>query len=74
MSALLAGLSSVLRNKAAAPFVFKINVYVPVLGTFIKPISQTVSDDEELEVYVASSVQNNGLPLGVGGLELDNVD
>jgi hypothetical protein len=42
MSALLAGLSSVLKNKAAAPFVSKINVNVAVLTTRTKPTSQTV--------------------------------
>ncbi len=35
ISALLAGLSSVLRNKAAAPFVSNMNVNVADLGTRI---------------------------------------
>ncbi len=73
MSALLAGLSFVLKNKAAAPFVSKINVNVAVLTTRTKPTSQTVSDDEVFATYNASSVHDR-VPLGVGGLELDNVD
>ncbi len=72
-SALLAGLASELKNKAAAPFVFTVNVNVAVLGTRIKPTSQTVWADEVVETYKASSVQDT-LPVGVGGLELDNTD
>jgi len=73
ISALLAGLSSVLKYKAPAPFVSKINVNVAVLSTRIKPTRKTVSTVDVSETYKASSVQDR-VPLGVGGLEPDNID
>jgi outer membrane murein-binding lipoprotein Lpp len=73
ISTLLAGLSSLLKNNAAAPFVSNMNVKLAVLGTRMKPTSQTVSADELLETYRASSVQL-AEPVGDGGVELDNVD
>ncbi len=69
---LLAGLSFELKNNAAAPFVFNENVKCAVLGTRMKPTSQTVSADDVLETYKASSVQET-VPVGDGGVELDNV-
>lgn len=72
ISALLAGLSLVLNHKAAAPFVSKINVNVADFGTRIKPTRKTVSVVEVFATYKASSVHDK-VPLGVGGLEPDNV-
>lgn len=69
---LLAAVESELRNKAAAPFVSKVKVNFDVLGARKKPTSQTVSSDEELETYEASSVHEI-VPVGAGGLALDNV-
>ena len=73
ISALLAGLSSVLKNTAAAPFVSNMNVKLAALSTRMKPTSQTVSADEVVETYKASSVQL-AAPLGDGGVLLDSVD
>lgn len=71
---LLAGSSSELRNRAPAPLVSKIKVKVADLETRIKPISHTVSDDEEFEIYKASSVHIwVALILGYAGLLLDKV-
>jgi len=71
---LLAGLSSVLKNRAPFPFVCNINVNVAVFCTRTKPINHTVSSEDVVETYVASSVHICvALTLGVGGLLLANV-
>ena len=71
-SCLLAAVALSLRKRAAAPFVSKVKVNFDVFGARKKPTSQTVSADEELETYKASSV-HEAVPVGVGGLALDNV-
>ena len=69
---LFAGLSSVLRKIAAAPFVSNVKVYVPALATRTKPINQTVSAEDELPTYRASSVQSKAALDGIGGFATDN--
>ncbi len=53
---LLAGLSLVLKNRAAFPFVSNPNVNVAVLGTRTNPINHAVSSEDVVETYEASSV------------------
>jgi hypothetical protein len=74
MSTLFAGLSSGLRNRAAAPLVSTVNVYVAVFGTRTYPINQLVSVIVVFNTIEASSVQDIVALLGGdGGLALDNV-
>ena len=64
-----------LKNRTALPLVDNENVNVAFLLGRMKPSIQTVSSEELVDVYDASSIHICvALELGIGGELLDNVD